>query len=112
MPTAKSWPDGRLVMRKMPLRPLRVRTHAHSRVSVKESHNKTERDLAGSVLGMPELWQNQDCVFEGGCNRAEAVSCGCPKCQSARTGKPEESEACARADLSPDRWGVMNRLHR
>jgi len=34
---------------------------------------------------MPELWRNQDCVFEGGCNRAEAVSCGCPQCQSART---------------------------
>ena len=34
---------------------------------------------------MPEPWQNQDCVFEGGCNRAEAVSCGCPQCQSART---------------------------
>src|SRR5438132_3444622 len=85
MPTAKSGPDGRLVMRKMPHRPLRVRTHAHSRVSVKESHNKTGRDLAGSVPGMPELWRNQDCVFEGGCNRAEAVSCGCPQCQSART---------------------------
>src|SRR6266567_1651979 len=70
MPTAKSWPDGRLVMRKMPPPPT-SHSHAYSRVSAKESHNKPMRGLAGSVPEMPEPCRNKDCVFQRGGNREE-----------------------------------------
>jgi len=46
-------------------------SHAYSRVSAKESHNKPMRDLAGSVPEMLEPCRNKDCVFQGGRNREE-----------------------------------------